>query len=196
MISKAKFNINHPSTLFCRTPELIENYDEAIKDTEEVWACHHRDECKTLPSGIIVIRTMEELNEIGRYYDCPPNELIFLREKEHAGLHMKYRNLDKNSELNKRRIDSLRENSKKPEYRKKLSKALKGHIKSDETRLKLSLALKGRPTNRRNIPFSDFGRKYIDHYGYSESRDGKQYRREYAWYKKHNNTCRWEIENE
>lgn len=152
MIAKERFNINHPSTLFCRTPELIENYEEAINDTEEVWVCHHRDECKTLPSGIMVIRTKEELEENGRYYDCPPNELIFLRKKEHAGLHIRYRNLDHNSDINKRRIAAVKENSKKPEYRKKLSESLTGIKKaplSEEHKKRISEANKIQYANGR-----------------------------------------------
>lgn len=71
---------------YCKDYTNIENYELAIKDNE-TWDCHHRDEIKTLPSGIKVIRTIEELKEIGRYYDCPANELIFLTRKEHNKLH-------------------------------------------------------------------------------------------------------------
>lgn len=65
----------------------IENYEEAVNDKERSWNCHHRDEVKILPSGIRVFRTVEELKENGRYYDCPPNELIFLTMSEHRRLH-------------------------------------------------------------------------------------------------------------
>ena len=71
---------------YCKDYTNIENYELAIKDNE-TWDCHHRDEIKTLPSGIKVIRTIEELKEMGRYYDCPANELIFLTRKDHNKLH-------------------------------------------------------------------------------------------------------------
>lgn len=66
---------------------LIENYDKAINDKEHNWECHHRDEVKLLPSGIIVKRTKQELIENCRYYKCPANELIFLNSTEHQRLH-------------------------------------------------------------------------------------------------------------
>ena len=77
------------ATQFCKEDlSLIENYDKAIKDTEKIWECHHRDEVKILPSGITVIRTRNELIENGRYFNCPANELIFLLPSEHKSLHL------------------------------------------------------------------------------------------------------------
>ena len=38
----------------------------------------------------------------------------------------------------------------------------------------------------------EFGKKYIAHYGYSATENIKQYKREYIWYKRHKNKCRWE----
>lgn len=76
---------------YCREDiSLIENYVLAISDTNEMWAIHHRDECKVLPSGITVIRTAAELKEDGRYYKCPANELIFLTNSEHFKLHRRH----------------------------------------------------------------------------------------------------------
>lgn len=66
---------------------LIENYDKAIADHDHMWECHHRDEIKTLPSGIVVYRSTADLKESGRYYKCPANELIFLTESDHMLLH-------------------------------------------------------------------------------------------------------------
>lgn len=67
--------------------DLIENYELAKADDFNGWDIHHRDEIKILPSGIKVIRTREELIENGRYYDCPPNELIWIRTSEHIRMH-------------------------------------------------------------------------------------------------------------
>lgn len=43
---------------FCVHPELIENYDLAIKDKENIWYCHHKLEAFFF---------MEELQEMGKY---------------------------------------------------------------------------------------------------------------------------------
>lgn len=87
---------------FCKEdPSKIENYDKAIADTTQVWHCHHRDEVRTLPSGMVVIRSSEELIENDRYYNCPANELIFLTNSEHIKLHSTVR---KCSELTKSKI--------------------------------------------------------------------------------------------
>ena len=88
MISKSSF-IKTRKTCLCENPELIENYEQAINDDTKTWICHHRDELKVLPSGIKVRRSQEELIANGRYYKCPPNELIFLTRSEHQKLHQK-----------------------------------------------------------------------------------------------------------
>lgn len=118
----------------------IENYDKAIADKSQVWCCHHRDEIRTLPSGMIALRTTEELKECGRYYDCPANELIFLTKSEHIKLHNEVR-----------------------EY-----KPHKGQI------------------------WSDFGRKFKEHYGITQRDNTRLYYREHKYYSSHNHKCRWE----
>lgn len=65
----------------------IENYDKAIADKTQVWHCHHRDEVRTLPFGMVVYRSQQELKDNGRYNHCPANELIFLTVKEHNRIH-------------------------------------------------------------------------------------------------------------
>lgn len=86
MISKIHFRKSRKDC-YCQTPELIENYEQAINDKSQIWECHHRDEIRTLPSGMVVLRSKEELIENGRYYNCPPNELIFLTTEEHTRIH-------------------------------------------------------------------------------------------------------------
>ena len=81
----------------CEDLSNIENYELAKNDpTPNKWCIHHRDECKILPSGIIVIRTAKELIENDRYYNCPANELIFLTHSEHWKLHHKMGSIDYN----------------------------------------------------------------------------------------------------
>lgn len=77
------------SRSYCKAGEfeLIENYNLAKADNFKGWDVHHRDEIRTLHSGMVVYRSKQELIENGRYYDCPANELIFLRHDEHAKLH-------------------------------------------------------------------------------------------------------------
>lgn len=70
--------------------DLIENYKLAKADNFKGWDIHHRDEIRLLPSGMIALRSKEELIENGRYYNCPPNELIWMNESEHHKLHRKF----------------------------------------------------------------------------------------------------------
>lgn len=78
MINKNVFGTHR--RCLCKTPEKIENYDKAIADTTQTWECHHRNE-KYFPR--------ETLVAIGWYYDCRPDELIFLTKTEHMKLHHK-----------------------------------------------------------------------------------------------------------
>ena len=86
---------NLKSKYCCEDISKIENYEKAKKDNFIGWCIHHRDEIKVLPSGITVIRSHKELIENGRYYDCPANELIFMKHKDHIALHGKYSFLGK-----------------------------------------------------------------------------------------------------
>lgn len=92
-----KFNVKQ---YCCEDISLIENYAEAIADTETTWDCHHRDEVRELPSGMVALRTQEELMENGRYYGCPANELIFLKPSDHHALHAKHLSKERTEEWN------------------------------------------------------------------------------------------------
>lgn len=81
MISNSTF-YGPQSRIFCDKPELIENYDKAIADTTQIWECHHRME-EYFPRKTLIA--------IGWYYDCRPDELIFLTKKEHQHLHCSYK---------------------------------------------------------------------------------------------------------
>lgn len=70
---------------YCRDDiKLIENYEQAINDKENIWECHHRLEF-TLDGEFA--HTKEELNRLGMYWKRPYFELIFLKEKDHHNLH-------------------------------------------------------------------------------------------------------------
>lgn len=119
---------------FCRDDiSLIENYSEAIKDTNEVWHCHHRDEIRILPSGIKVIRSRNELIESGRYYNCPANELIFMRVSDHRRLHMLGHKISE-------KLRTIFSNAGK----RNRHDNFKGHMHSDKTKEQIRAKLKGR----------------------------------------------------
>jgi hypothetical protein len=41
--------------------------------------------------------------------------------------------------------------------------------------------------------YSDFGRKFKEHFGITNKENPSLYRTERAWYRRHNKTCRWEL---
>lgn len=131
--------------LYCSEDlSLIENYDKAIADTTQTWHCHHKDEIRTLPSGMVAYRSQQELKENGRYYNCPANELIFLTREEHNPIHRGNPVL-KSKELHERQA-------------------------------------KGNTGNTR----SEFGKLFKDTYGINMIDNTKLYRRERAYYNRHN----------
>lgn len=140
-------NVEHAKK-FCKDDiSKIENYDKAINDHTQTWACHHRDEIRILPSGMTVVRSRHDLNDAGRYYNCPANELIFLTKCEHSRLHSM---------------------NKSDEQKQKLSEALKGQTPynkgktlSDETRRKMSEARKGEKNPQYGKPLSDEAKRKI-----------------------------------
>ncbi len=95
MINKTKFQLKkdgEPNCIcFCTKPELIENYDKAIADKERTWICHHKKE---------EFYTMQELKDLGMYYNVPPEDLVFVKDhKEHYS--WPHKGYEKVSEANK-----------------------------------------------------------------------------------------------
>lgn len=66
----------------CEDISLIENYQEAINDTEQTWDCHHR-----LETEMNISR--KDLIKKKLYYERPSSELIFLTHSEHISMHHK-----------------------------------------------------------------------------------------------------------
>ena len=66
----------------CEDISLIENYDKAVSDTENIWHCHHRRET-------IENLTSYELIKLDLYYGRPASELVFLTQFDHMSLHNK-----------------------------------------------------------------------------------------------------------
>lgn len=76
---------NSKVKLFCRDDiSLIENYNEAVADTENVWVCHHRLEL-TLDGEFA--NSKQDLIRHGMYYNRPYFELIWLPDAEHRHMH-------------------------------------------------------------------------------------------------------------
>ena len=143
---------------YCKDFTKIENYDEAVTDTTEMWVCHHKLEN---------IFTMKDLIDMGIYYNIKPGELIFIRNSEHQGnvkLHIGCRIKNEAqkgktlSEEHKKKISESTKGKNNPMYgkthseeaRRKVGEAHKGNTwskgrhRSDETKRKLSEAHKGK----------------------------------------------------
>lgn len=127
MIREEQFKLKKDGTAnsicYCRTPELIENYDKAIADDSQVWECHHRLETHNSDGEKRLVNLLaEELKALDMYFNRPPEELIFLTTSEHERLHKEGKKRGPRSE----------------EWKRKLSEALKGRKHSEEHKRKLS----------------------------------------------------------
>ena len=73
----------HMAKIYCRDDiSLIENYEQAINDTINVWDCHHRLEIHSDYRN-----SKKELKMMNLYENRPAAELIFLKINEHRKLH-------------------------------------------------------------------------------------------------------------
>lgn len=147
----------------CEDLSLVENYDKAIADKENTWHVHHRDEIRVLPSGMVVRRSIQDLVDAGRYYQCPANELIFVTQEMHNTIHflgcvgnrkgstqstetrlkLRAANLGKrySPEVNAKKG---RTHSVSQETREKIRQKALGRTLSPELRARISAKLKGR----------------------------------------------------
>ena len=81
MISKS-WEIKH---YCCEDISLIENYEEAMADPDNVWVIHHRFEldCPVYKAS------KKDLEDFGLYWNRPASELIFMKREDHQSLHTK-----------------------------------------------------------------------------------------------------------
>lgn len=127
--------------LYCSTPELIENYDEAIRDETEIWDCHHRREVFNNGNTLSV----KFLKKCGLYYHVQPEDLIFLKHSDHMKLHKR---VEKYTRLGRPHSVETKEKMRKAALGHKVSESCREKIRqfhlgkklSPETRAKLSLA--------------------------------------------------------
>lgn len=172
----------------CKEIEHVENYNEAINDKEYLWILHHRDEIRELPSGMVALRSAEYLKSFGLYYHRPADELIFLRNDVHSKLHAKY--LTDESKF--RMGNSNRGRKFTKEHRDNLSKSHKGQVSWNKGK-KLSDEQKRNFWNtERKHAISEFGYKFIEHFGINPIDNRKLYHKENQYYLRHNRKARWE----
>lgn len=141
---------NNVKRFCCDDISLIENYNEAINDDSQVWSCHHRLEThysdgrrRSGEKDLLI----QDLINLGLYYNRPAKELIFLTNSEHAKVHQKTRDerYTKDSEI--KRINSINEfwsSDESAELKRQRSEQLRNHnvntVMSPETREKLRVS--------------------------------------------------------
>lgn len=112
----------------CEDISLIENYEQAVADTENIWECHHRGEI--LPCGTYRV---SDLKKFGLYWKRPASELIFLRQDEHRKLHSVGKN---NPNFGRKFSEDVRRNMSEAHIGNKGFWV--GKHRSDETKKKIS----------------------------------------------------------
>lgn len=134
---------------FCRTPEFIENYTEAISSNKK-YDCHHRLETHFSDGTERPINAQlskDELIALGMYFDRPASELIFITQTEHHSLHNKYnkgRKLGPKSDEAKAKISAANRGKKRSEETKaRISTARKGMKFSEERKEKIGASMRG-----------------------------------------------------
>lgn len=144
----------------CRNDiKLIENYDKAVNDTENVWVCHHRLEL-TLDGEFA--HSAEDLKRYGMYYKRPYFELIFLLRSEHKRIHGVTKALS--IETRKRLSESQKGVNNSMMGKTPWNKGKKGVQKganlgkklSNELKAKLSNAHKGKTPWNKGLKGSDY----------------------------------------
>ena len=127
------------SKCFCKNPEKIENYFEAIS-SDEKFDCHHRlethfsDGTKRPKNAQL---NASELKALGMYYDRPAEELIFIKHSEHTKLHHKGLSKPKSKDWAKKHSDFMK-------GREPWNKGLHTGPQSEDSNKKRSEKLKGR----------------------------------------------------
>lgn len=152
---------------YCSEPlEHIENYEEAVNDTEHKWDCHHRLEIQGQFRN-----SKELLVKCGMYYHVPASQLIFLRQDVHRKIHTKGKpstTIGKHhSEETRRKMSEAHKGEKAYWFGKHLSEESKrknseshlgnknpnfGKPRSEETKRKIAEARRRYWANKRGKP--------------------------------------------
>lgn len=164
----------------------IENYEQAINDESQTWDCHHRLESHfsdgtARPKGAFL--SIEELKALDMYFNRPPEELIFLKTKDHISLHSSNfvaseETKAKLSALNKGENNGFYGKSHSEETKKQISEKKMGnkcatgkHNISKESFEKMSKTHKGQIPWNKGKHMSEEARKKI-----AESVKGKHWK--------------------
>ena len=105
--------ISSAAQLYCKDDiSKIENYEQAMNDTEHVWDCHHRLEL-TIDGKFA--HSIDELQRLDMYFKRPYFELIFLKSGEHRRLHNNSRphSLESKAKMSKSHMGHRGYNAKK-----------------------------------------------------------------------------------
>lgn len=124
---------------YCKDYENIENYWNAKADDFKGWCCHHR-------RGADI--TAKELKALGKYYNIPASDLVFMTISEHRKLHQTGK---KHTEETKNKMSEAAKGRQfSEEHKRNISEGQKGEKnhnfgkpKSNETKKKLSDAFIG-----------------------------------------------------
>lgn len=138
---------------YCLDYKNIENYDNAMSDTKNMWVVHHRFEDLGLSS--------EDLIRMGLYYYRPAGELIFLTRSEHRKVHNAYKTVS-------------------DETKQKISESKKGKKLSDETKRKMSATRKGKKRPYFSSKMKDIMSEKKDAYKKSGMNDWNLFQKLYA----------------
>lgn len=171
---RGKIYICKPRKVYGNDPWEIEisepdmTFEEMLNDPE-LFVPHHLLEIKY---------SSEELKQMNRYKDVPANELIWVRSSTHYG----------NNVIHKHAIQK----GNLPDHLKTFWKCRK---RTEQDKLKKSLSKKGKPNIKaKGKVFSEFGRKFKEHFGMTCTDNPKLYYYERNYFRKYN-ICRWEAEN-
>lgn len=171
---------------YLESVEDIENYEEAISDTNKTWHCHHKLETEfsdETPRPVNARLSKDELIALNVYFSRPASELIFLKQSDHIQLHNKDKFKGKKhftngainiwstdcpdgfyQGTNRKGIPTNKVPWNKgikysEEMKQRLSEVHKGKRLSEETKRKLSEIRKGHPGYMKGKFHSDETRK-------------------------------------
>lgn len=136
---------------------LIENYDLAVNDKTQTWACHHRNEI--MDDG--TLHSVKWLKDNDLYFHRPASELIFMTPSEHSILHATGEN---HPMYGKHHSDETKIKMSFANKGKKGTFCGKHH--SDESKRKMSEANKGE-----NAPW--YGKHFSDEHKHKISEQSK-----------------------
>lgn len=79
----------------CESLSLIENYQCAISDNENMWVLHHRRETHDANGNLLKAAvSMKSLKLQGLYFERPASELIFMKMTDHQKLHTSFQKFE------------------------------------------------------------------------------------------------------